>query len=121
MSKLVYGLLVLVTILVPFQFDVYVPAFPQLADYFSASESEVQLTLTATLIGMASAQLVIGSVSDALGRRRPLVAMLVLYVASAAACLFAPSIEIMTLLRFVLGFSASSGFVIVNAYIRDVS
>lgn len=121
MNKLVYGLLVLVTILVPFQFDVYVPAFPQLATYFSASESEVQLTLTATLIGMASAQLVIGSISDALGRRRPLVVMLALYVTSAAACLFAPSIETMTVLRFVLGFSASSGFVIVNAYIRDVS
>ena len=121
MNKLVYGLLVLVTILVPFQFDVYVPAFPQLAEYFSASESEVQLTLTATLIGMAIAQLVIGSVSDALGRRRPLIAMLILYVTSATACLFAPSIEVMTLLRFILGFSASSGFVIVNAYIRDVS
>ena len=78
MNKLVYGLLVLVTILVPFQFDVYVPAFPQLSEYFSASESEVQLTLTATLIGMAIAQLVIGSVSDALGRRRPLIAMLIL-------------------------------------------
>lgn len=121
MTKLVYGLLVLVTILVPFQFDVYVPAFPQLAVYFSATEAEVQLTLTATLIGMATAQLVIGSLSDALGRRRPMIAMLLLYVASSAACLYAPSIEVMTALRFILGFSASSGFVIVNAYIRDVS
>ncbi|MEK9578551.1 MAG: Bcr/CflA family efflux MFS transporter [Aquiluna sp.] len=121
MTKLIYALLVLVTILVPFQFDVYVPAFPQLAQYFSASEAEVQLTLTATLMGMASAQLLIGSLSDVLGRRRPLIFMLVLYVVSSAACLFAPSIEVMTLFRFILGFAASSGFVLVNAYIRDVS
>lgn len=121
LTRLIYALLVLVTILVPFQFDVYVPAFPQLAKYFDASEAQVQLTLTATLLGMATAQLVVGSISDVLGRRRPLVIMLVLYVASAASCLFAPTIEVMTILRFILGFAASSGFVIVNAYIRDVS
>mgnify|MGYP000066985636 FL=1 len=121
MSRLIYALLAMVTILVPFQFDVYIPAFPALVEYFDTDEASIQVTLTASLIGMATAQLVMGPISDLFGRRGPMLVTLLAYVLSSLACIFSPSVEVMTVARFILGFSASSGFVMVNAYIRDVS
>ena len=53
----------------PLSFDMYLPAFPQLATDFGASASAIQLTLTACLVGLAVGQLVFGSLSDARGRR----------------------------------------------------
>ena len=51
----------------------YLPAFPRIAEDLHAGDSAVQLTLTGMLLGLAVGQLVIGPLSDAFGRRRPLV------------------------------------------------
>src|SRR5438132_12560426 len=56
----------------PLSIDMYLPGLPAIARDLSASESVIQLTLTACLIGLALGQVVAGPVSDALGRRRPL-------------------------------------------------
>ena len=53
----------------PLSMDLYLPAFPQLADDLGASQAAVQLTLTADVIGLVVGQLVLGPLSDARGRR----------------------------------------------------
>ena len=50
--------------------DLYLPAFPVLADELQTSQAQVQLTLTADVIGLVAGQLVLGPLSDAGGRRR---------------------------------------------------
>jgi MFS transporter, DHA1 family, multidrug resistance protein len=52
----------------------YLPGSPTIGPDLQASASEVQLTLTACLIGISVGQLLIGSLSDRLGRRPPLLA-----------------------------------------------
>ena len=58
----------------PLTIDMYLPALPSITDQLATTSATVQLTLTGTLIGLALGQLVLGPLSDALGRRRPLLA-----------------------------------------------
>ena len=80
----------------PFTIDLYLAAFPQITSDLATDPAAVQLTITATLAGLALGQLVIGSVSDALGRRRPLLVALSVYVVASAGIVFAGSVEMLT-------------------------
>lgn len=52
-----------------FAIDVYVPSLPAVSTYFHIAPSMAQLTISLYLIGFATVQLFIGSISDALGRK----------------------------------------------------
>lgn len=112
-------LLSALTAIGPLTFDTYLAAFPQIAADLSATPAMVQVTLTASLAGLALGQVLIGSVSDAFGRRRPLLGALAIYVAVSAAMTTLTSIEMLTALRFVQGFSAAAGMVLSLAIVRD--
>lgn len=109
------------TALIPFTIDMYLPAFPALAEVYQTNASAVQLSLTACLLGLAFGQLVTGPLSDSLGRRKPLIIFLIAYAIASVACIFAPNIYAFVGLRFVQGFAASAGLVISRAIVRDVS
>ena len=111
----------LIASLGPFQFDMYLPALPALMIFMNTTDTMVQLTITASLLGMASGQLFVGPLIDALGRRRPLLIALVVFILASIACLLATDVTWMIVSRYVLGFSAAAGFVINNAFIRDVA
>src|ERR1700755_2514332 len=64
----------------PLTIDMYLPALPKIADDLSVSSSVIQLTLTGTLAGLALGQLIVGPLSDSLGRRRPLMAGIMLHI-----------------------------------------
>ena len=53
----------------PLTIDMYLPALPKIADDLGVSSSVAQLTLTGTLAGLGLGQLIIGPLSDSLGRR----------------------------------------------------
>ena len=111
----------LIASLGPFQFDMYLPALPALMVYLNTTDTMVQLTITASLLGMASGQLLVGPLIDALGRRRPLLIAMSVFILASIACLMATDVTWMIASRYVLGFSAAAGFVINNAFIRDVA
>ena len=111
----------LIASLGPFQFDMYLPALPALMLYLNTTDTMVQLTITASLLGMASGQLLVGPLIDALGRRRPLLIALFVFILASIACLLATDVTWMIVARYILGFSAAAGFVINNAFIRDVA
>lgn len=121
MKKRQTATLSLIASLGPFQFDTYLPALPALAIFMHTSNTMVQLTITSSLLGMAAGQLFVGPIIDALGRRRPLIIMLSLFIAASIACLLATDVTWMILARFALGFAAAGGFVINNAFIRDIA
>lgn len=103
----------------PLSIDMYLPALPSLTRDLGGSASLVQLTLTAFLLGLAVGQLVVGPLSDGLGRRRPLLVGLVAYTAASLLCAFAPSVPILVVLRFIQGATGAAGIVIARAVVRD--
>jgi DHA1 family bicyclomycin/chloramphenicol resistance-like MFS transporter len=111
----------LIASLGPFQFDTYLPALPALMLFMHTTDTMVQLTITASLLGMASGQLFVGPLVDALGRRRPLLIALSVFIVASIGCLTATDVTWMIIARYVLGFSAAGGFVINNAFIRDIA
>ncbi|MFD0747225.1 multidrug effflux MFS transporter [Phytohabitans flavus] len=84
------------------------------------TETTVQLTLTGTLIGLALGQLVIGPLSDAYGRRAPLIAGLALHVAASVLCVVAPNIEVLGALRLLQGLGVAASSVVALAVVRDL-
>jgi DHA1 family bicyclomycin/chloramphenicol resistance-like MFS transporter len=104
----------------PLSLDLYLPVLPELADELQASASGSQLTITTCLIGLATGQLIAGPLSDRLGRRRPLITGLTIFVLASAACAFAPSVEILILIRLVQGMAGAAGLVVARAVVRDL-
>jgi DHA1 family bicyclomycin/chloramphenicol resistance-like MFS transporter len=99
--------------------DLYLPALPAIARGLETSASNVQLTLTMCVIGLGVGQLVIGAVSDAVGRRPPLVVGLGGFAVASLACGFAQDVWTLAGLRLLQGFMGGTGIVIATAVIRD--
>jgi DHA1 family bicyclomycin/chloramphenicol resistance-like MFS transporter len=104
----------------PLSIDMYLPSLPTLARGFGAAESQVQLTLTACVLGIAVGQVLAGPLSDTLGRRRPLMVGLLLYAVVSVLCAVAPSVPALTALRLLQGLGAATGIVIARAVVRDL-
>jgi DHA1 family bicyclomycin/chloramphenicol resistance-like MFS transporter len=104
----------------PLTIDMYLPALPALQEDLGTTSATVQLTLTGTLAGLALGQLVIGPLSDALGRRRPLLAGTVLHIVASALVLVAPNIAVLGVLRVLQGVGTAAASVIALAIVRDL-
>ncbi len=114
---LLFGALVAIG---PLTIDMYLAAFPTVVTELGTTEAVVQLTLTATLVGLACGQLTIGAISDNIGRRIPLLTALSVYVVASVIIALTSTIETLLLLRFLQGFTAASGMVLSQAMVRDL-
>src|SRR5215213_8001255 len=101
----------------PLTIDMYLPALPALTADLATTSATVQLTLTGTLIGLALGQLVIGPLSDALGRRRPLLAGTALHVVASLLVLVAPNVAVLGVLQ---GVGTAAASVVALAIVRDL-
>jgi DHA1 family bicyclomycin/chloramphenicol resistance-like MFS transporter len=108
------------TAFAPLSIDMYLPALPAIARDFHTGPSQVQLTLTTFLAGIALGQLLAGPVSDAVGRRRPLFFGVIGYVVASLLCAVAPSVFALAGLRLVQGLTGAAGVVIARAIVRDL-
>jgi DHA1 family bicyclomycin/chloramphenicol resistance-like MFS transporter len=100
--------------------DMYLPALPAIWTEFHTGASDVQLTLTTFLIGLALGQLLVGPISDKVGRRRPVYTGLAIYAAASIGCAVAPSVYALAGLRLLQGMAGASGVVIARAIVRDL-
>jgi DHA1 family bicyclomycin/chloramphenicol resistance-like MFS transporter len=104
----------------PLSIDMYLPALPSITDDLHTTSAFVQLTLTGTLIGLAFGQVLIGPLSDAYGRRLPLLAGLAVHVLSSVLCVVAPNIAVLGALRVLQGLGAAAASVVATAVVRDL-
>ncbi|MFC7531250.1 multidrug effflux MFS transporter [Actinoplanes sp. GCM10030250] len=111
----------LITTIGPLSLDMYLPALPELARDLGVTPSEVQLSLTSCLVGMALGQLIFGPLSDRWGRRRPVVVGLSAYAMFSFLIALAPTAPALTGLRLLQGLAGGVGVVIARAVVRDVS
>ncbi len=121
LSRAVLATVVLVNAIAPLATDMYVPAFPAVGFDLGAGATQVQLTLTTFFVGMALGQLVGGPVSDARGRRVPLLASLVVLTLASVACALSPTIGAMMAARLVQGFSGGWAMVTARAVVVDLT
>jgi DHA1 family bicyclomycin/chloramphenicol resistance-like MFS transporter len=108
------------TALGPATIDLYLPSFPSLESDFGVSTGVIQLTLTATTIGFAVGQLLVGPWSDRVGRRIPLIVASSVHVLASVGAATAPSIEVLGLFRVLQGMGAAAGGVVAMALVRDL-
>src|SRR5882757_6189208 len=76
----------LLTVFTPIGIDLYLPALPTIAREFGTPIAEIEHSLAAFFLGLCVGQVMIGPLSDRLGRRWPILIGLLLYIAGAAAC-----------------------------------
>jgi DHA1 family bicyclomycin/chloramphenicol resistance-like MFS transporter len=99
--------------------DMYLPALPSISRDLHAGTSATEASLTTCLVGLALGQVLIGPVSDRLGRKGPLLCGIAAFVLAAAGCALAPNIYVFLAFRFVQGLGGASGIVISRAIVRD--
>jgi DHA1 family bicyclomycin/chloramphenicol resistance-like MFS transporter len=120
-QKFVYVLVLgALTALGPFTIDLYLPAFPALSSELHVSAASIQLTLTATSIGFALGQLLVGPWSDTVGRRLPLIAATALHIAASLGVAFAPDVTWVAVFRVLQGVGAAGSVVVAMAMVRDL-
>ena len=108
------------TALGPFTIDLYLPAFPVLEREFDVNAAAIQLTLTGTMVGFALGQLIVGPLSDQIGRRLPLIAATALHIAACFGAALAPDLFWLSVARVLQGLGAAAGAVVATAMVRDL-
>lgn len=110
----------LMTAVAPLATDMYLPALPELAEFFGISPSLAQLTLTMTMAGMALGQLFGGPLSDRFGRKVPILVGMSVFTLTSYGASEASTPSVLLFFRFVQGFFGSFGLVIARAIARDI-
>lgn len=113
----------LVTLMVASQvaITIFLPSLPAMAADLGTSQALAQMTVSAYLGTFALAQLVIGPLSDAIGRRTPLLAGLILFTIGGLACALAPNISFLIAARVVQAVGGCTCIVISRAIVRDTT
>lgn len=103
----------------PFVTDMYLPTLPSLAEVFHSTPSLVQMGLSMSMLGLAVGQIFFGPISDKYGRRRVLIASMILFAVSTLMCIFSPDIQIFNFCRFLQGLGGAGGLVLSRSVATD--
>lgn len=113
-------LLGVLTAFAPMSLDLYLPSMPAIAASFGAPPDGAQVTMASFLLGLGLGQFFYGPASDRWGRRMPILLGAVIYVAASVACAMAPTLEALTLARFVQALGGCAGGTVARAVVRDL-
>jgi MFS transporter, DHA1 family, multidrug resistance protein len=114
------GLLICMTAIGPTTLNILVPALPTLAAELGTDAKTVQLAVSLYLIGLATAQLAAGPLSDRFGRRPVALGGLALTALMSLAALAVGDIASLVAVRVVQAIGAASGIVVARALVRDL-
>ena len=120
-SEFKYLLLILsIFIAACIETDIYLPAFPDMMEYFKTSEDVIQSLLTWNFIGICLSGPFYGPLSDAYGRKKPLMVALSLFSIGSLITLFSDNFDVMLLGRILQGLGSGGCFTLGTAIIFDV-
>ncbi|MGE0151276.1 MAG: multidrug effflux MFS transporter [Reyranellaceae bacterium] len=103
----------------PLALNIIVPSLPGIAKALDIGYGAAQLLLTVYLFAFGGFQLVVGPLSDRIGRRAMLQIGLAIFMLASAGGLFASSIELLTLVRIGQAFGACTLMLVPRAIVRD--
>ena len=108
-----------ITALGPFAIDTYLSSLPSIGTEFGVPQGITQLTLTGYLLALGLGQFVSGPLTDAFGRRKPLLAGLTLFVLGCVLAAAAPSMAVLIAARVIQGLAGSLVFVVALSSVGD--
>ena len=103
----------------PLSIDMYSPSLPDVQHAFSSTTSEIQLTISFAMIGLALGQFFFGPLSDAFGRKKIALTILVIYMLASLIAVFTTDLYFFLFLRLLQGLTAGGSIVIAKASIGD--
>jgi MFS transporter, DHA1 family, multidrug resistance protein len=104
----------------PLSVDMYLASLPDISRLLHAPASQVQLTISVYLVGLACAQIVFGPLSDRHGRRPVVISALGVYMLASLVCSLATSIEALIAARFLQAVGGAGAMVLARAIVRDM-
>ncbi|MDR2012400.1 MAG: multidrug effflux MFS transporter [Rhodanobacter sp.] len=117
--RLLAPLLAALAMFGPFSIDTIFPAFGALEAELHANPWAMQQTISAYMSAYALMSLMHGPLSDAYGRRRVILAGVVVFAVASIGCALSGSIGMLLAFRALQGFSAGAGLIVGRAIIRD--
>jgi DHA1 family bicyclomycin/chloramphenicol resistance-like MFS transporter len=122
-TKLRTGLILLIGalgVLQPFSLDPYLANISFIAKDLNVAETLIAQNLTALTLGISVGTVIAGPMSDAIGRKKPIIFALIGYIGAAILASVATNVEVFFTGRILQGFFASAAAVIANAMLRDM-
>jgi len=105
----------------PISTDMYLPAFPAIEAELGTARGSVEITLAAWFVGLATGQLVQGTLADRLGRRTPLLVGTAIYTVASIGCALSNDMAMLAFWRCVAAFGGAASAVIPRAIVRDLA
>lgn len=100
--------------------SMYLPSLPTIVEQFNTTTGLVQLTISVYLLGWAGSVLIVGPISDWLGRKPIIIVGLLVHIGASVACAFVSSIGVFILLRFIQAIGGATTSVLPRAIVRDI-
>jgi DHA1 family bicyclomycin/chloramphenicol resistance-like MFS transporter len=98
--------------------NIFLPSLPSMAAYYNTTPSVISLSVAVYLGASAVIQLFSGPLSDRIGRRPVILFSLALFIFASLAIIWAPTVEMFLVLRFIQAFAATT-MVLSRAIVRD--
>lgn len=112
-------LLATLTGMAPFATSMFMPSLPDIARTFDVSATQVQLSVTAYLFGLAIGQIFYGPIADRFGRKPVVLAALTIFSAATIVCAVAPTVEVLIAARALQAVGGAGTIVLARAIVRD--
>lgn len=113
------GLLLMLTLLGVFPIDVVLPSFPALSAHFERPSPDIALSVSLFAVGIAMSQLLVGPLSDAMGRKNLLLIGIIVSAIGATGCVVANDYWSFLLFRVIQAVGCGC-FVLSQALIQDL-
>ncbi len=112
-------LIIVIFIAACIETDIYLPAFPDMMNFFATTEEGIQRLLTWNFFGICVSGPLYGPISDAIGRKKPLLIALGLFLLGSLITLFAQDYNLMLIGRLLQGLGSGGCFTLGTAIIFD--
>jgi DHA1 family bicyclomycin/chloramphenicol resistance-like MFS transporter len=107
--------------LMPMATDIYLVLMPAIARDFGASLAATHASMAALALGFGLAHLFVGVLADRYGRRPVAIVSAVAFLAATSAVVTAPTLEILTVCRFVQGLVIAACPILGRTLVRDLT
>ncbi len=99
----ILGTIILMDLLAGMEFDLFVPSFPDLQDYWNLSPFWVEALLSSNFLGYCLSLFLVGTLADRYGRKPMILSGLTIFIGGSLLCLAGLSYPLMLTGRFLQG------------------